>query len=81
VPFREAHRIVGQAVKLAIQQGCALDALSAPQLKALHPALDSDALKVLDPRSAVQNKRTHGGSGDIQKQLAAARAYLALRSL
>jgi len=76
VPFREAHRIVGQAVRLAIEQGCALDALSEAQLKALHSALDSDARKVLDPKRALQNKRTHGGSGGIQTQLRSARAYL-----
>ena len=78
VPFRDAHRIVGLAVKLALQQGCALDAIPIEKLQALHPALDSGALKVLNPKAAVQNKRTHGGSAGVRQRIADARAYLDL---
>ncbi|MBC6414348.1 MAG: argininosuccinate lyase [Chromatiales bacterium] len=76
VPFRDAHRIVGQAVKLAVQQDCALDALPIEQLQALHPTLDSSALKVLNPKTAIQNKRTHGGTAGVRQRIADARAYL-----
>ena len=77
VPFRDAHRIVGQAVKLAIQEGCSLDALPIEKLQILHPALNSSAFKVLNPKTALQNKRTHGGSAGVQEQIANAQAYLA----
>ncbi len=77
VPFRDAHRIVGQAVKLAIQEGCSLDALPLEKLQALHTTLDSSAFKVLNPKTALQNKRTHGGSAGVRQQIANARAYLA----
>ena len=77
VPFRDAHQIVGQAVKLAIQEGCALEDLAVEKLQSLHSVLDSGALKVLNPKSAMQNKRTHGGSAGVSQQIAAARDYLA----
>lgn len=76
VPFRDAHRIVGQAVKLAIQESCTLDTLPIKKLQTLHPALDSEAFKVLNPKIALQNKRTHGGSAGVRQQIAKARAYL-----
>ena len=79
VPFRDAHRIVGQAVKLAIQEDCTLDELPVKKLQALHPSLDSSAFKVLNPQAALQNKRTHGGSAGVQQQIANARDYLATK--
>ena len=74
----DAHRIVGLAVKLALQQDCALDAIPIEKLQALHPALDHDALEILNPKAAVQNKRTHGGSAGVRQRIADARAYLDL---
>jgi argininosuccinate lyase len=49
IPFREAHHITGAAVKLADEQGVALDGLSIGDLKAIDERIDErvfDALSV-----------------------------------
>lgn len=76
VAFRDAHKIVGEAVKLALEQNCTLDKLPVNQLQKLHPALDDAAVKILHPSTAVQNKRTHGGTARVKEQIDIARAYL-----
>ena len=77
VAFREAHGIVGQAVKLALAQDCTLDKLPARQLIKLHPALNAQAIEVLDPNVSLQNKRTYGGAARVKEQIDRARVYLA----
>ncbi len=47
IPFREAHGLAGKAVRLAIQQGKSLEALSAAEFHSLASELD---LQVFEPR-------------------------------
>lgn len=67
VPFREAHHIVGHAVRLAEQQGIQLNKLTAAELTELHPALGSaEAQGALDPRGAVERRNLLGGPARVR---------------
>jgi argininosuccinate lyase len=74
VPFREAHAVVGAAVRQSVERGVPLD-----ELVMTDPLLGPDALPLLEPGRAVQRRSTPGGAGPepFPAQLAAARAHLA----
>jgi len=62
IPFRDAHHITGQAVALAEQKGCGLDALTIEDFKLLDPRLDSRVYKVLSVESSVRARKSYGGT-------------------
>jgi argininosuccinate lyase len=66
VPFREAHHIVGSAVKLAESEGKALDALSLEQLQAIDERIDSRVFGVLSVGASVASRTSHGGTAPDQ---------------
>jgi argininosuccinate lyase len=78
VPFREAHHIVGSAVKLAEQDGKALDALSLDQLQAIDPRIDSRVFGVLSVGASVASRTSHGGTApaQVRARIADARAAI-----
>ena len=78
VPFREAHRITGAAVKLAEQRGVALDALSLADLTALDPRLDQRLFAVLSVDASVASRGSYGGTAPEQVKAQVAEARLAL---
>ena len=57
IAFRQAHEVVGRAVRLAIERGIALEQLGVADLKALHPSFESDVLAALQPSAVV--RRSH----------------------
>lgn len=62
VPFRDAHHVVGQLVRLAEQRGVQLSELSRADLATSHPKLvELDVSSALDPRSAVERRSLVGG--------------------
>jgi argininosuccinate lyase len=63
VPFREAYKAVGALVAIAVEAGIALRAVEPARARAVHPALDEDALRALDPAAAVAAKESFGGTG------------------
>ncbi|WP_299025111.1 argininosuccinate lyase [uncultured Thermanaerothrix sp.] len=81
LPFREAHAVVGQAVRLALARGRSLDTLDREALQAIHPLLDEHALAILEPRHSLARRNLSGGSGPlaVSAQLRAAQAVLARR--
>jgi argininosuccinate lyase len=64
-PFREAYKAVGALVAMAVDDGVPLRAIDATRAKALHPLLDADALRALDPETAVAAKESLGGTGPL----------------
>jgi argininosuccinate lyase len=73
MPFREAHAAVGALVRQAADRGVPLE-----ELVMTEPRLGPDALALLEPGAAVQQRTTPGGAGPkpVKRQLAAARARL-----
>ncbi len=79
VPFREAHRLVGQAVRVALQRGVGLRDLSLADYRALSPAFDAGLYGALDIDVALERRRVQGGTAPaaVAEQLRRARERLA----
>ncbi len=63
IPFREAYKAVGALVAMAVDAGAPLRSIDAARARAVHPALDAEALRALDPAAAVAAKESVGGTG------------------
>ena len=79
VPFREAHRVVGELVRRCEERGIALEELTDEDLAAVHPALADLPRNLLKPEGSVANKKSPGStsSGSVEGQLRRAREFLA----
>ena len=75
IPFRQAHHITGQLVKLAEQRGCRLDALSLADLQSIDHRIGADLLSLLSPAASVASRTSAGGTApaSVAKAVAAAR--------
>ncbi len=80
VPFREAHHVTGAAVKLAESRGCALDALSLDDLKAVDTRIDERVFAALSVDASVAARASYGGTAPVRvrEQVAAARKALGM---
>lgn len=78
VPFRETHGIVGNLVQYCIGQNKTFEALTLEEWKQYHPAFDEDILAILSPISAVDRRKTFGGTArsEVKRQLAVAEDLL-----
>jgi argininosuccinate lyase len=76
VPFREAHEVVGEVVRLAESRGVDLDGLDAAELAAAHPVLDEGVAGLFDPQAAVDRRDAVNGTAttSVRAQLERARA-------
>jgi argininosuccinate lyase len=63
VRFRDAYKAVGKLVALALEQRVPLRTLDPARAREIHPALDTEALRALDPVAAVAAKESLGGTG------------------
>jgi argininosuccinate lyase len=78
VPFREAHDIVGQAVRLAETRRTSLSDLSMGDLHSLSDLFGEDVREVFDIRRALARRSVEGGTAPdaLRRQVEAARASL-----
>ena len=79
MPFREAHRVVGELVLYCEKHGKGLEDLTAGEFKAASPLFEDDIAADLDPAGIASARVTYGGTGHaaVVAQLAEARAALA----
>jgi len=81
VPFRRAHGLAGQVVRLAESKGAALSALALDDYRAISDIFEADVLDVFDFDAAVRRRgAVTGGAGDVEGQIAQARAWLEKRN-
>ena len=78
VPFREAHHIVGAAVKLAESRGVALDALAIGDLTSIDDRIDERVYDALSVEASVAARASYGGTAPEQVRHQIARARTAL---
>jgi argininosuccinate lyase len=71
--FRDAHEVVAHAVKLAMQAGEDLAALSLQRLRDFHPAIDADVHEVLSLQGSLRSRNVAGGTAPAQALAAIAR--------
>lgn len=72
VPFRDAHEITGELVKLAESRGCGLDGLDDDALASVSPLLTPDVRSVLSIEGSVASRDGVGGTAParVAEQLA-----------
>jgi argininosuccinate lyase len=83
IPFREAYKAVGALVRHVADAKLPLARVPAEDAARLHPALDAEALRVLDPQRAMHAKQSAGGTAPprVREQIADVRsAAAALRA-
>jgi argininosuccinate lyase len=62
VPFREAHGVVGAAVRHCLKTGKELDKLSLAELRRFSARFDREVLSRLTPEAATARRRATGGT-------------------
>jgi argininosuccinate lyase len=75
MPFREAHRKVGEAVKLAEARAVALSELSADEYAKIAPEFGADVKDVFDFNTSLAAREIIGGTGPnaVREQIARAK--------
>ena len=75
VAFRDAHEIVGRAVRLAIDEGKELPQLSLQQYQSISSNIGEDVYSVLQTRGSAESKQVTGGTSpsQVRMQIKAAR--------
>lgn len=68
IPFREAHGLAGQVVRLAEERGVSLSKLSVDDLRGVSDAFQADIRQVFDFEAAVARRASRGGAGDWDAQ-------------
>jgi argininosuccinate lyase len=78
VPFREAHRIVGQLVLHLSELGKGLEDATLDDLQLFSDKFDGDALAVLQPEQSVERRKELAGTAksSVVKQLRRAKAEM-----
>jgi len=80
VPFREAHHIVGGAVKLAEARGVALAGLTLDQLQAIDGRIGAGVYDVLSVDASVASRTSFGGAApsEVRARVAEAKTILGM---
>ena len=79
MPFREAHRVVGELVLYCEQHGKGLEDLTVAEFRAASPLFEAVIAQDLDPAGIANARNTYGGTGSaaVRVQLGEAQASLA----
>ncbi|MCI0709984.1 MAG: argininosuccinate lyase [Chloroflexi bacterium] len=76
IPFREAHHLVGQAVKLAEDKGVGLRDLALDDYQSISHQFGAGLYDALDFETAIRKRQSTGGTGTVREQITQARALL-----
>lgn len=78
VPFREAYRAVGEAVRRALEQGTSLLELPRSEWNGIHPALSEAPPVTLDVNSSLAKRAALGGTAPerVREQIEQAKRLL-----
>jgi argininosuccinate lyase len=78
VPFREAHRLAGEAVRLALEKGKSLESLPLEDWKSISPLFTAEIKDYLSLESSLQRRDVEGGTSPQRLQEELERAQQAL---
>jgi len=62
MPFRDAHHVTGQIVRLAEDKSCRLDQLALKDMRLIEPKITQAVFDVLTPQASVASRRSFGGT-------------------
>ncbi|MBQ8180158.1 MAG: argininosuccinate lyase [Candidatus Methanomethylophilaceae archaeon] len=74
VPFREAHGIVGAAVRYSIDSGINLEDMTLEQLRTFSDRIEEDVYDVLPVRRCVERRNSYGGTSSSSTDVQIAKA-------
>jgi argininosuccinate lyase len=78
IPFREAHGIVGEAVRYCIEKKKKLEELSIEQFKKFSPLIEKDIFDVLPVASCVERRTSYGGTSSLSTDVQISEAISSL---
>jgi argininosuccinate lyase len=78
VPFRNAHEVVANAVRVCMERGCELGELPLETLQAINPAFEQDFFAAVSLRAVIDCHGAYGGTATdrVREALQAARQRL-----
>ena len=81
VPFRTCHRIVGQLVRTALEQGKRLEELELETLRSVSDVFEDDVYTVLSAEKSTNRRNLDGGTGRdaVMRQVKAGRKKVGAR--
>ncbi len=79
LPFRQAHRVVGELVRDLLARGRTLEAVTWEELRARSPLFGEDAREWLSPEAAVRRRDFPGGTAPRQVEAELERAEKEIR--
>jgi argininosuccinate lyase len=79
LPFRQAHEVVGQVVRYALDAGKELEALSLDELRRFSPLFGDDVTRAITVEASLRARAVTGGTAPdaVRRALESARALLA----
>jgi len=81
IPSRQAHELIGKAVKLCIEKNCELGDLPLDELRELSPAFDQDFYECLKPQSVLAIHDVPGGTAPARVRQGIASAKKKIEAL
>jgi len=78
IPFRQAHHLTGQIVKLAEKQNLNLEQLNLKDLQKIDKRITANIFNVLNVKNSTSSRNSYGGTAPvaIAKQIIEAKKYL-----
>lgn len=72
MPFRDAHHVTGQLVRLAESKRCDLPELSLAEMQSVEPRISAEIFEVLTVQASVASRTSYGGTApaNVAKQAA-----------
>lgn len=79
IPFREAHGIVGAAVRYCIEENIGLEELPPEKMKSFSEKIDADVYDILSVEKCIERRNSYGGTSpsSVTVQIANAKASVA----
>ncbi|MEJ2287841.1 MAG: argininosuccinate lyase [Deinococcales bacterium] len=79
LPFRDAHRVVGELVRRALDAGTSLEDLPLETLRQADPRIDEDVYRTLSLENVVDARTSFGGTArsEVERQIERLRRSLA----
>ncbi|GAB4532935.1 MAG: hypothetical protein Fur0018_21830 [Anaerolineales bacterium] len=78
IPFRDAHALVGRAVRRALGLGVSLGALPLAEFQAIHPQIGEDVYQVFEAQQSVSRRQAIGGTAPqaVKEQIRLAKSKI-----
>lgn len=81
IPFRDAHRIVGEMVATALDRGIALEDMNLKEMQDICPLINEDIFNAIDVHTCANERKSFGGTSLENVRVALMSHAMSLKSL